>query len=88
MRSPDVTIKHSTLKRRDDCGDIEVIRIPLAQSAILPLAHSQNRPVGLEQEGAVLSTHNLAHADKTQIQMRKKKLFRRKYKTPRRKDES
>lgn len=81
FRSPAQTIRHGTLKRRDDCGDIEVIRISLTQSAILALTHSQNRPVGLEQEGAVLSTHDLANADKTQTQMQIEKPKRRKYKT-------
>lgn len=54
-----------TLESRDDSGDVEVIRIPLAQSAILSFSYSQDRPIGLDQEGTVLSTHDLKDDEKT-----------------------
>lgn len=57
--------EYCTLKSRDNSGDIEIIRIPLAQSAILPFSYSQYRPIGLDQEGTVLPTHNLEDNENT-----------------------
>lgn len=49
----------NTLKGRDNSGDVEIVRIPLAQSAILTFSYSQHCPIGLHQEGTVLTTHHL-----------------------------
>lgn len=51
--------EYCTLKSRNNRGDIEIIRIPLAQSAILSFSYSQYCPIGLDQKGTVLPTHDL-----------------------------
>lgn len=47
------------MQRRDDSEDVQVVRVALPKAAVAPLAARQHRPVGLDDEGAVLSAHHL-----------------------------
>lgn len=61
-----------TLKGWDHCEDMQVVRVALPQTAVTALPARQHRPVRLDHEGAVLTTHHLKEESrKPRQEMRK-----------------